>query len=303
MKKFFKRLVYILDSKLVWRVFFHINVVRLKLGLYVWNKKWKFKYLNSEIFSNNADSSLFILGSGSSSEKISGNQWEEVKSNFSIGLNLWLVHDFNPSAYAFELDKFVPDQYFEDRARILKSKINKGFKPLIFLLPRGIKRNKLPIPNELYSSTYIYSNAPTLAHLVSFSKDAIKSSISMTSGAKTGWPAVFGDGASIERMVSIGIKNRFKNIILVGVDLNDITCFYDINKKYFEKHDFSLPDDPRKHLEVHKTMDRSIKKVTVVDTIPLMAEYAKSLGINLYIESGSSELAKFLPVYKWTIKE
>ena len=47
---------------------------------------------------------LFILGSGSTINKISDKQWGKIDDHDSIGFNFWLVHDFVPDFFKFELD-------------------------------------------------------------------------------------------------------------------------------------------------------------------------------------------------------
>jgi len=49
-----------------------------------------------------ADGTLFIFGSGSSINNLGIYDWEKINSHCSIGINLWIVHPFEPTYLMIE---------------------------------------------------------------------------------------------------------------------------------------------------------------------------------------------------------
>ena len=82
----------------------------------IYKIKLKLKLDPSRIFKknllvkNSTRSSLFIMGSGSSVNDITYEQFKLIKKNFSIGVNSWFIHDFITDIYMFEAGNESWDQ-------------------------------------------------------------------------------------------------------------------------------------------------------------------------------------------------
>ena len=94
----------------------------------------QFELYNSNIFKNKSSDRLFILGSGSSINKIKF--WDHIKQHDSIGFNYFLFHSFIPKFYIFESTYKNNEQEYSAQLEIVKRKSASYKKVRIFLKMR-----------------------------------------------------------------------------------------------------------------------------------------------------------------------
>jgi len=238
----------------------------------------------------NTKKRLFILGTGSSIDAITEDQFKIMKLNnaLTIGLNGWVYHKFIPDIYSLEFDtsgKSPEADRMIERAIILCSSLPKE-KPIIFLkMKLGLSKIKKYAFNRckniyLYSHLRLDNSSPkkyykSLLFLIGLLKKSKKTFLSNF---------LLGSGSSLERILSYGIISGFKEIIILGVDLEG-PHFYDksiISKQF-----------------IHKTNDRKFRDLTIEDMMKQYKTVAKKYGVKISVQSNTSPLAKFFPVFKW----
>ena len=89
---------------------------------------------------------IFIMGSGSSINTISEDQWNIISKNDSLGLNFWIIHDFIPTFYCYEEPNISGNRkkIFYDILNKKKELLSES--PIIIkdLLPSKISFDRIP---------------------------------------------------------------------------------------------------------------------------------------------------------------
>ena len=236
----------------------------------------------------------YILGTGASAAKLTKPQLEEVSSQFSIGVNQWMLHPMIPDVYAYEVD---PD------ARLLQSlnredvRVARPF--ILFLRPKTLldQTNASFVPEFLRPRTFVYGRA----NIWTRRRKNICSDVmaNLNRIVNTDNFAVLPDnGASIVRMILLAILLNFKRIVLVGVDLNNVRYFWHEDPSLLRRLGFSNFGTAQTG-SIHETMSNLSRPFPVDIFIAELAEGIGRRGISLEIESSESELAKYLAVKRW----
>lgn len=257
-------------------------------------QKTLFKKYNMFSDSSGKKEKLFILGSGSSINRLSSNQWNEISKNTSIGLNLWFIHDFIPTFYSFEQSSDYE----------IREKVNK------IIIKKAKDYQKTPIVlKDLYGKDFDLTKLPKLDFRVpidiSIPGDTVKQ---FRKGLKkirrfnklklTNKNILFKKRASISMMVMIGWQLGFKEIILCGVDLNNTRYFYEENSSYYKSKGIDVPESGQKKDSVHKTINKEFGNLTIDQVIYSINDILlKPDGIKLYTAFSDSALSEKLPIY------
>lgn len=256
-----------------------------------------------------ADETFFLLGSGASIADLEPAHFACIEQGFSVGVNAWPVHDFVPSAYAFEHVLGSRDKAAAIGSCLLRPEVESS-SPQVWLTDHTLtapNHERVPLPPFLRGNTYYYSKLPfaTLQHarLEAAFGDFIALHLRnrLPPGVLTSW------AASIERMTSFAVLAGFKNIVLVGVDLNSTEYFWQADPSFLAKrglsdaHKQSLVAPPaRPQGSVHRTNDPSHKLFTVADILEAMASAAMDkLGAKIWVANPASALSAVLDVYCW----
>jgi len=266
-------------------IFFSKSLFLKKLCLF--NKD--FKSLSN--IAINTKKRLFILGTGSSINTITKEQFKVMKSDnaLTIGLNGWVFHKFIPDIYSLEFDSRGKDTEANsiiNKAIIRCSSLKKEQQPIIFLKTQldgtNLKEYSFKYCKKIYfynhlrlddsSSKNYYTSLVFLMKIIKKSKKSFLSNF------------LLGSGSSIERILSYGIISGYKEIIILGADLAG-PHFYD---KSFNSKQI-----------VHRTNDRKYRDLTVEDMMKQYKKVAKKYGVKISVQSDTSPLAKFFPVFKW----
>lgn len=257
--------------------------------------------------SKNSDT-LFILGSGSSVNSLTDQQWEEISANVSVGVNHWTIHRFIPDIYSVET---VPAWRVSEEAR---AKIHTNdhlshlkhlerdevlvSRPLIIsLAPRSyFEKAQLEfLPLELAPMLRLYFRfTPVTRNLRNLPNDLrYDLRVSALSQARVVLPD---SGASIVRLIALAALTGFRKVVLLGVDLSTRYFWEDGASNLYDPK-LKAFDQPMRG-ETHETNTRNNRPFTVVE---MVMAYQRLLKHKIVIShsSDSRELAEFLPRYRW----
>ena len=243
----------------------------------------------------------FILGCGQSINKIDNEQWDYIGQHFSIGVNTFYVHNFTPNAYFCEFcdnDIFIEQIYAKllnnaerskadiflsayfvviESTRYVTPKVNK---PMFY----SADRIRISDRNLLFKLLKLYYKPENvnvrLCHQVS----------------------------NMDVAINYSVANGYKDIYLVGVDLNDHGYFWDEgeSKDYQMAKEFIKSSWQEKKFKVEKggvhstassQQGEALGRLNIVDyLVELQARILSPMGVNLHITNPNSLLAGKLQV-------
>jgi len=247
---------------------------------------------------------LFILGSGPSIEDITASQWQHIAQHTSIGLNSWVIHDFIPDFYGCEEVESL--EYIEVQTTIsamLRREDVTAKRPGVLLLrpqSRTEGNRIIDIPSPLRGRSRIYGRTTAVTRKTTNLVSDLEKLLGSYQRGKIPSPILIDAGMSIARMVSLGVVSGFTKIVLLGVDLNSNTYFFDQNPGYFERRGIDT-FNPWKHRgQAHDTQDRTTRHFIATEFLPALASAAKNThGVDVFLSSTHSALANDLPQYPW----
>ena len=241
---------------------------------------------------SNNGKTIFVLGSGSSINNISGKQWEHIQKNDTIGTNYWILHDFTPSYFLFELEKGQSSrkEYFIQCLSDKKSKIKKIYFNYKYANSVDVEINNiirgsrnvffpdyLTIPGyklkEFQKSLDMFKkfrDIPLLSHQLSYKR------------------------SSITIAISICYALGFSNIVLCGVDLINTKYFYE--SEYYKKKYSGFVNNQVG--QVHLSMDEEVHPLTIDKVIlSINDQLLKPNGVILSTIDDSPLFEGHLPKY------
>lgn len=287
----------ILGSLFYW-LYIPLGAIYSCVKIYINNQKIEGVWLDKKTVKDKKNSdTIFILGSGSSINEYSSKQWQDIYNNDSLGFNFWILHDFVPSFYMFELpsDKNTKEFYLEK----LRTK-SLNYDSTITFLKEGNKGKKglMNLPAELRTKVGTLFN-PTIpmirAKHIDFALKTMLILLNIFKKLKT--LIVFNKRASLFSAIIFSYLLGYKNIVLCGVDLNNSSYFYENNTVNFQnnKDQFEQTIESEK---THKTDDVKYGEVTISKLIERVDNVIlKPNNISLYIGTTNSSLASILPYY------
>lgn len=243
---------------------------------------------------------FFVLGSGASIEELNANQFAEIASQCSVGINTWPVHPFVPDILSFESVPYVGDgQDFPRNLSFLHREDIVAKAPLILVLNPKSEReleHLAVMPEALRSSTYLYSRVSPVTR----SETRLASDISyFFSHLLQRNPGILLDsGASVVRMIVLGIALGFRRIVLAGVDLNGSRYFWEENPSYLERSN----QKPKNNQQGsgHETMTAKNRPFSVASMVVALDSYFRSkFAGSIEIASDTSALSGLLAPAEW----
>lgn len=262
---------------------------------------------SSDVFRDENREVLFILGSGSSIESMPSESFRHINQHSSIGLNYWFLHDFVPSAFSFDAGKPSTTspasrtrKHDQLEGYLGRPEILKKSPTLLYLRPQGMTREEMvPVPKDFSGMNYIYGRA----NLLTTEPGRLDSDLSqIIKRIRRGRipPSVLPDnGASVVRMIFLGLIQGFRNIVLAGVDLDDRPHFY-LSERYREKYGAILELFPRSGGQVHGTATSTGRSFSGVQFLSAMHRgLEKNTETRLWIGSPESRLSPEIPLYQW----
>lgn len=292
MTKTFLKILNNCNSSLLIVISFWVSFFRdyFKFRRWIYRNNFK-KISNLNIKASNK--TFFILGSGDSVENITSDEWKIVSKNFSVGINHWVIHDFVPNAYSIE---GKPEGYnrklnpgnslnmMEMYKMALSRETVKKNNPYIFMNGNYLDLENIPIPDFLLGNIFAYGPIKSLARNAKTFSKYLELYISQ-SNEKLFKDLIYYQGASIERLILLAKYLGFKKIVLLGVDLKNTSTFYNTNTDHLKNLGINYRVNSNQDKEIHRTADRAQKTLTVLDTIPIIANYLKKDGVEVYINN------------------
>lgn len=250
-----------------------------------------------DILSNKKSDTIFVLGSGSSINRMTHEQWKVVENNDSIGFNFWLLHDFVPNYYVLE-------PIGGERGNVLKHNLQhraKNYRDVPFILKDAARLKEtaflenfpLFIRKRLLISRAINIPGTTMAEFTR--------SIDLLS--KKEIPQMLHTGlllkmrATLSFILFLAYSMGYTKIVLCGVDLNNSTYFFEESAESYLQKGLKIPANEQK-VNLHRTIDPELGEVTVDQAVYVMKQLIfEPQGIKLYTGSKTSLLYPELPIY------
>ena len=247
------------------------------------------------------EETLYLLGNGESVELLSDVAWGRIGQGFSIGINAWPIHEFVPNAYAFE--PFDPESldYVKLFSHVLhETRIEAARPRLLLFRPHSSldAERYLMIPAKLRQHSRLYGRVVPSTNRVTALAREIHSLHQLIRARFISDSLVVDLGGTVIRLISLGIQMGFRNIVLVGVDLNGGSYFWERNASYLERRGLgSFSTGFRR--PVHETMMRGEKAFIAYEVIEALHNTFDRTGGSLKVAHSSSALADFLPIEEW----
>lgn len=248
---------------------------------------------------------FFILGSGSSIEDLSEVNFREISRNRSVGINNWGLHPFVPDIYSFESMPLVGDGRDFPRALALLNRKDIILKHPALLVLRPKTKLEIAhlaqVPATLRNNLFFYGR---ISPATRDTKNLLGDVACFFRHIAPRYPGVVLDsGASIVRMMSVGILLGFRHFVFAGVDLNHTEYFWERNSSYLLAR--GLPGLANNQAGPHhETLVPRNRPFSVVDMVTAVAKFVEvGLGGTVSVVSQKSALAEFLPKYHWQEKQ
>lgn len=252
-----------------------------------------------------SERTLFVLGSGSSVNKLSSEQFQLIGRNASIGINAWAVHPFVPSAYSFETgqDGDGPSEETSYVSSLVqRPSVSMAMPKFLFLRPTPPATvENLVQPTPASNSGHImYGRANLVTARTSNMECDIRRIVRAATRGKIPENVLLDNGASVVRLMFLGALQGFTRIVLVGVDLDTRPYFWDSND-YPYKNGTPAPPLPRPKGRPHNSLETLDRPFPVDQMIVVLSKVLQAeLGVDVRIGHASSALADSLPLYGWS---
>jgi len=245
---------------------------------------------------------LFVLGSGSSINNLSKEQWDEISNHDSVGINRWFYHDFVPKFYLLDpprnTERDISEIVIEGFLYRKKSYANC---PIILIYPPGGSNRKKFVMNfreldmkfslALSPNIEVQTKSALRRKLREFSSQNI---LQMT---ELFWTKT----ASLDWILLTAMRMGYKEVVFCGVDLNDTRYFYETRPEWVVNAGLRMPRNLQKGKQ-NKTFDPEacfggvpVDKVLSTYCGELRGEY----GVKCFVSHPSSGLSTIMPVYYW----
>ena len=254
---------------------------------------------------------LFILGSGYSINELSVTHFEEIRNHISVGINVWIAHDFIPDAYSLEPRTLpmTPLAYEQNRYRAEKlnrvSVIKASPKFLVLRPPSpSVTEQFVAIPEVLRDRAFLYGrvNLPQVKEEIA--NYELKRFLNAYLQRQSNLAVLPDNGASVIRLVFLGLKLGFQRVVLVGVDLNQDPYFW-YHPDWLDKRPELAALFPRPIGVPHDTLQKKREQTNLrpYDTSEVIRSISEAMESShqarLFVGSRSSALADHLPLYPW----
>lgn len=204
-----------------WRRVRHVSTLRKSAGLPGFDP--------SEFRARKTSDTLFVLGSGASVGRLTPSDFDQIAAADSIGLNFWLLHDFVPDFYQFEV---APEPDRRDTFNSMLTRKADAYSRVLMLYKdlETREQDMGAIPPEVGANLRVINKVHLPLRAAEMMRTVLTWWQRLSLMQRTGLP-LFGR-ASLSLAVSFGILMGYEKIVLVGVDLNDYRYFWDDDSRY-----------------------------------------------------------------------
>lgn len=214
---------------------------------------------------------LFILGCGSSINKITPEEWDLVAQYDSIGVNYFYFHDFKPTAHFIELGKSEAAC-----AAVHKYLLNNPIRTEpVFMQIRHLVNNGIQLTSpgnrvKLYSPTTMKSRDLSVLrrYLAAYYVPRFNSS-----------PLIH-HSSTLDCIINFAVRQGYKKLCLLGVDLNNSAYFWDADPTKAQNNmaiaavnaDYQAANWQRDAAIQHATVDKQLtEKLNCLDLMDYLS--------------------------------
>lgn len=290
-----------------------------KTGLYIPFSKYKTHKFKKELKQKNlqyigdfdaakykTSDQLFILGSSYSINDVTEEEWQMVKAADSVGVNNWVFHDFVPTYYVLETPQRTEQFSF------FKEELNKkaeAYKNVPFFVQYvHYSKSKNHLDDVKIDSSKIFYNVPYMPNTLNTS--IIKKMLKQWNAKqnKTLEDLIHYSG-SLSYIIMMGVILGYKEIVLLGVDLNDNRYFFQDGynsktaKNFIESYKESLrivrnTTLDAKYLLADKKKTQIFGCISFPDYMVYLKEAVEAEGVSLKIGSKGSALYPLIDYFE-----
>jgi hypothetical protein len=248
---------------------------------------------------------LFILGSGASVNRLNTSHFEEIKRGYSIGMNAWVSHSFVPDAYSFEADSSPAPPSLEIRTMsdaLATRALSHPGTVLLLLRPKNpaLLHRMVKVPESLRPRAFMYGRHNLLTQTDSALRSDLGPLLANRVKSFETKPVLIDNGASVVRMIELGLFAGFKEIVLLGIDLNSSPYFWeapDAPSRHRGMRDFYQRPQNNEH-DTLETLERPYSNLLFIKELAFAAH--RDFGASVYVGTEASSLSGTIPSYRWT---
>lgn len=285
-KSFAKRLPY----PVFLRVFVGWNWLVEMRGCRVAQRQMGIRMLSAEdLAAAKTSDTLFILGSGSSINRISGERWQAIAAHDTVGFNFSILHPFVPRMYFFEA---IPEETWPEMfaafARFASRRASDYERTLkVIMEPQhAAPRGHFAYPKEWAPSLRTVCTTAVAArdeHEFAYGIRFLRRKGIFEPGS----PYLFKQLSTLSALLALASKMRYRKVVLCGVDLKDAMYFYQDPDLYPETKDLTFV--PRQGKQ--PTFDPMPWRIPIDNVIAeLNKQVLGPAGVRLFVENRSSAL-------------
>jgi len=249
---------------------------------------------------------LFILGSGASVNRLTEAHFAAVQRGFSIGMNAWVSHDFVPDAYSFEADSSLAPASLEIRTMskaLSRRALSHPETILLLLRPKRpeLVHRMVEVPEGLKRRAFMYGRHNLLTRTDAALRKDLGPIVANRFENFHNSPVLIDNGASVVRMIEIGLFAGFREIVLLGIDLNSSPYFWeapDAPAPYKKMRGLYHRPENIEH-DTLETFDRPYSNLFFIEELARGAEHV--FGACVYIGTEGSSLSGKIRDYDWNM--
>ncbi len=236
---------------------------------------------------------FFILGGGSSINRISAERWQAIAAHDTVGFNFWLFHPFVPRMYFFEaMTSADHPRMFEEFARISRAR-SADYRDTLKVItePQHADRAGFAYPPEWTPELHSICTVPVAAR--NDAEFAYGVRYLRSKGIfRPESPHLFKQLSTLSSLLALAVKMGYRTVVLCGVDLRDSRYFYQDPDLYPETKDLEfLPP-----AATQVTLAEMPWRVTIDRVVlELKKQVLDPAGIRLFVENRSSALWPDIP--------
>lgn len=230
--------------------------------------------------------------------------FDEIRRGYSVGINAWVSHPFLPNAFSFEADGIdaAPSEEILKMGEDLEeaSRLD-GTLDLLLLRPKSIELSKrmAKVPPSLAATSTMYGRLNLPTRKTSNLRRDLTRILTWIFRTHSAVNVVPDNGASVVRLIVIGALSGFKKIVLIGVDLNSSSYFWeDPFAGPALRNDFRAyqrPSAPR-----HDTLETDNRPFSTLDFVRELAKALREVsGTSVMVGSPDSALHDVLENFDW----
>lgn len=249
----------------------------------------------SKRLENKSRDCFYVLGSGSSVESLTREDFESISRGVSVGINAWAIHDFVPDMYSFEPVPFRDSDHFQTMDLLDRQEVADKVRAILFLKPRTpVESEQLErVPNALTDRVMLYGRFQPFTRR----EENLVADFRIVRLLRARNKSILLDsGASIIRMAFLAAILGYRRIVFVGVDLNHTEYFWEKNEVYLKNRGLSHFASGQTG-ESHETLSNINRAFGVMNMVKAMKKYFGTEGVELEVANPQSLLAEILPVH------